>query len=190
MNLKYPLLLGSASPRRKELLEKAGLTFTVKYLSTDESSDTNNDPREVALEIAKRKMSNYKLKYPYYTILTADTIVTIDSQVLGKPDSPEEAFYILNMLSGKNHEVITAVVIESPEHSVSFTQSTKVDFFNLNDKEKEKYVKSNSPFDKAGAYGIQDWIGVIGIKSIDGDYNNVMGLPVSLVYQTLKNKFC
>jgi len=190
MELKFPLLLASGSPRRKELLEKAGLDFSVVSLPSNEAFKEIKDYQKIAIDIAKSKLYVYKQEYRNHTILCADTIVVANNQILGKPKSDEDSFRMLRLISGSRHDVITGVIIESPEYSESFAVCTSVDFYTLCETEIASYISDKLSVDKAGAYGIQDWIGLIGVKSIQGDYNNVVGLPISQVYQVLKSKFC
>ncbi len=189
MKLKYPLILASASPRRKELLLNAGLEFDTVVKPVDESIKRNLTPEHAVLEIAQNKLKSYKEFTLSHTVLCADTIVVHENKVLGKPKNAYEASKMLISLSGKKHQVITGVCITSPELIKSFFCKTEVNFFKLDKEEIKFYIDKFKPFDKAGGYGIQEWIGSVGIKSIVGDYNNVVGIPSSMVYQTLKDFF-
>lgn len=181
------IILASQSPRRKQLLEWAEISFEVIVSATDESYPSNLSFEETALHIARNKaiaISNET--NTTISILAADTIVVCDDTIIGKPLDRKDAINILQKLSGKEHRVITGVVIRTGENEISFADSTTVIFHSLTEAQIEFYVDKYKPYDKAGAYAIQEWIGVIGIKSISGDFYNVMGLPVSRVVQALK----
>lgn len=185
---KYKIILASGSPRRRELLEGLGLHFTVKCIDgIDESYPESLPAEETALFIAKKKSEAYKgLTDSGHLIITADTVVVCNNMVLGKPSNKNEAKKMLNMLSGKTHQVITGVTLATKEKTVSFSVSTDVRFTTLDKKEIEYYVDKYRPLDKAGAYGIQEWIGYVGVEYISGSYYNVMGLPIQRLYQELK----
>lgn len=185
---KYKIILASGSPRRRELLEGLGLHFTVKCIDgIDESYPESLPAEETALFIAKKKSEAYKgLTDSGHLIITADTVVVCNDMVLGKPSDKNEAKKMLNMLSGKTHQVITGVTLATKEKTVSFSVSTDVRFTTLDKKEIEYYVDKYRPLDKAGAYGIQEWIGYVGVEYISGSYYNVMGLPIQRLYQELK----
>lgn len=185
---KYKIILASGSPRRRELLEGLGLSFTVKCIDgIDESYPESIPAEETALFIAKKKSEAYKgLTDSGHLIITADTVVVCNDMVLGKPSNKNEAQKMLNMLSGKTHQVITGVTLATKEKTVSFSVSTDVRFTTLDKKEIEYYVDKYRPLDKAGAYGIQEWIGYVGVEYISGSYYNVMGLPIQRLYQELK----
>ncbi|HXL58827.1 MAG TPA: Maf family nucleotide pyrophosphatase [Chitinophagaceae bacterium] len=183
------IILASQSPRRKQLLEWAEIPFEVIVPPTDESFPEEMPVEEVPVYIAQHKaeavkqsLSNTKKQLP---ILAADTIVVLNEKIIGKPKNRNEAISILMSLSGNKHKVITGVVILSNDKIVSFADTTDVTFHQLAKKEIEFYVDKYKPYDKAGAYAIQEWIGVIGIKSVNGDFYNVMGLPVSRVVKEL-----
>ena len=180
--------MASGSPRRRELLEGLGLSFTVKCIDgIDESYPESLPAEETALFIAKKKSEAYKgLTDSGHLIITADTVVVCNDMVLGKPSNKNEAQKMLNMLSGKTHQVITGVTLATKEKTVSFSVSTDVRFTTLDKKEIEYYVDKYRPLDKAGAYGIQEWIGYVGVEYISGSYYNVMGLPIQRLYQELK----
>ena len=181
------IILASQSPRRKQLLEWANIDFEVMVANTDEtypnSLSISDVPifiaREKALAIAKKLTNNTK------PILAADTIVVINNEIIGKPQSREQAIEFLTKLSGNQHQVITGVVILNGEKEIAFADITEVSFHSLTQQQIEFYVDNYKPYDKAGAYAIQEWIGVVGIKNINGDFYNVMGLPVSRVVQEL-----
>lgn len=189
MDLKgKKIILASGSPRRKELLGNLGLEFTV---DTENSFEETFDPAtphpKVPILMSKGKSSGFHRPLEDNEILiTADTMVLCDSKILGKPHSREEAFNMLKGLSGKDHQVITGVTIRSTEKTVSFDDTTTVTFRNLTDSEIEYYIDNYKPFDKAGSYAIQEWIGLMGISAINGSVYNVIGLPVHRVYEELQ----
>lgn len=181
------IILASQSPRRKQLLEWAEIPFDVLVKETDESYPENLSIEEIAIHIARNKALAVKrsgnINIP---ILAADTIVVLQNEIIGKPKNRADAIKILSWLSGKQHKVITGVVILNCEKELSFSETTEVVFHELNLAQIEFYVDNYKPYDKAGAYAIQEWIGVVGIKSVKGDFYNVMGLPVSRVVQALQ----
>ena len=187
------IILASQSPRRKMLLEWAEIPFEVIVKHTDENYPPGLSLSETAIHIAQNKALAVKsyVQDAYHgqlakkTILAADTIVVVDGKLVGKPRDRNDAVSILRSLSGRDHQVITGVVILHGEGEIVFSDSTEVVFHPLSDKQIEFYVDKYEPYDKAGAYAIQEWIGVVGIKSIKGDFYNVMGLPVSRVIQAL-----
>ncbi|KAF0242502.1 MAG: Maf family nucleotide pyrophosphatase [Sediminibacterium sp.] len=186
------IILASQSPRRKQLLEWAEIPFSIVVKSTDESFSPSLDVTEVPIFIALEKalaVSEYLKKENKFIqdqiILAADTIVVLGNTVINKPVDRADAIAILNSLSGKEHRVITGVVMKKGEEEHSFSEVTNVTFHTLSQEQIEYYVDQYKPYDKAGAYAIQEWIGVIGIASIHGDFYNVMGLPVSRVVQLL-----
>jgi len=181
------IILASQSPRRRQLLEWAEIPFEVVVKDTDERFPPGLNPDEVAIYIAKNKaLAVQKERNDDEIILAADTIVVLGENIIGKPVHREDAVSILLALSGEKHKVITGVVLRKGEQEIAFADTTEVEFHNLTVKEIEFYVDKYKPYDKAGAYAIQEWIGVVGIKSIDGDFYNVMGLPVSRVVRELK----
>lgn len=182
-------LLASGSPRRKQLLEDAGFSIDVKTVSFDEVFPEDMEAIKVAEFLAIGKNKAHREVFGKQIILTADTVVIFNNIILGKPESSEEAINTLKLLSGKIHQVVTGVCISSKEKAVSFSSSTEVQFKDLSEKEINYYVDRFKPFDKAGSYAIQEWIGLIGIKWIKGSYYNVVGLPVEQVYTTLTNEF-
>ncbi|MEL6673612.1 MAG: Maf family nucleotide pyrophosphatase [Bacteroidota bacterium] len=185
MKTKAPVLLASQSPRRHELLTALGLEFEVLVRSVDEYYPENIHPRAVAVMISENKAKAYDDLSNKYLILTADTIVALDDEVIGKPKDEAEAIRTLQRLSGKTHQVITGVTLFHAGRFKSFAEETLVHFRKLSESEIGFYVEKYQPYDKAGAYGIQEWIGMIGISRIEGDYYNVMGLPVGKLYQEL-----
>lgn len=186
------IILASGSPRRKQLLELAEITFEVKVSGTDETFPEHFSPAEAAIHIAQNKALRVQSEFwqpnsEAQTIIGADTIVVLENQIIGKPADQHEAIEILAKLSGKIHHVITGVCILSGSKKSCFAEETEVEFHPLTRSEIEHYVDHYKPYDKAGAYAIQEWIGAIGIKSIKGDFYNVMGLPLSRVVKELLN---
>jgi septum formation protein len=189
------IILASSSPRRKQLLEWAEVPFEVVVKSIDETFPpdlaTEDVPvfiaREKALEV-KRFINNgaFHQQHVNKPILAADTVVVLGSKIIGKPEDRLHAIEILQSLSGSTHRVITGVVIHYKDEEVAFADVTSVEFHELTKEQIEFYVDKYEPYDKAGAYAIQEWIGVIGIKSVQGDFYNVMGLPVSRVVRELE----
>jgi septum formation protein len=184
------IILASQSPRRKQLLEWAEIPFDVLVKSTDESYPADMAIEEVPVYIARNKalaikqlVNNNNTQLP--VILAADTVVVLGDKIIGKPADREDAVNILSALSGKVHRVITGVVLFHNKGETAFADITEVTFHALTKEQIEFYVDKYQPYDKAGAYAIQEWIGVTGIKSIKGDFYNVMGLPVSRVVQAL-----
>ena len=186
-NLKnVSIILASQSPRRKQLLEWAEVNFEVIVKETDESYPAELTVQDIAMHIARNKALAIKNEVnPDKPILAADTIVVLDGKVIGKPKDKAHALQILHDLSGKKHLVITGVVILFNGEETAFADTTEVEFHQLTVNEIEFYIDKYKPYDKAGAYAIQEWIGVAGIKSVRGDFYNVMGLPVSRVLQHL-----
>jgi len=181
------IILASQSPRRKQLLEWAEIPFEIIVKETSEDYPPGLEPAEVAVYIAHQKAAAVqKLVSTKQTILAADTIVVLGENIIGKPVHREEAVSILFALSGEKHNVITGVVIRKGDEEISFADITEVEFHKLTLEQIEFYVDKYKPYDKAGAYAIQEWIGVVGIKSINGDFYNVMGLPVSRVVRELQ----
>lgn len=180
------IILASQSPRRKQLLEWAEIPFKIIIKETDESYPDDLLPKDVAVHIARNKALAIKnLHGDSKPILAADTIVVLDNEIIGKPVERQHAIKILSKLSGNKHLVITGVCILYNNHEITFSDTTEVEFHKLTTEQISYYVDTYIPYDKAGAYAIQEWIGVIGIKSIKGDFYNVMGLPVSRVVQQL-----
>ncbi len=181
------IILASKSPRRRQLLEWAEIPFDVMVKDTDEMYPAFLPIEEVPVYIAKNKALAVKAELSHdRLILAADTIVVLKDKVIGKPASIEDAVNTLKELSGQTHLVITGVVILKDESEIAFSDITEVEFHTLTDQQIEYYVEHYQPFDKAGAYAIQEWIGVVGIKRVQGDFYNVMGLPVSRVMKALK----
>lgn len=185
---KYKVILASNSPRRKELLAGLGVDYEVRTLpDVDESYPETLKGADIPLYIAKEKADAYlNMMQPGELMITADTIVWLDGKVLGKPTDREDALRMLREMSGRTHEVFTGVCITTTECQRSFTAQTEVRFANLSEEEINFYVEQFKPMDKAGAYGVQEWIGFIGVENISGSYYNIMGLPVQRLYKELK----
>jgi len=183
------LILSSNSPRRKELLAGLDLPFEIRVQKgIDESYPESLEPRDAAVYIACEKADAYEVAEDE-VLITADTIVVVGNAILGKPANAEEAAEMLRLLSGKSHHVITGVCLKGYDKQSQFSVTSEVTFKELSDEEIDYYIKHYKPFDKAGAYGIQEWIGYIGVTSLSGSYFNVMGLPVQRIYEELKNSF-
>ena len=183
------IILASQSPRRRELLHLAEIDFDVIVADTDESYPTDLSFEEIAIHIAKNKALAVAGKNATDTIiLAADTIVICDGEVIGKPKDEEDAVKIISKLSGNKHSVITGVYMVLQTKEIFFAEATDVTFHSLTQTQIKHYVNKYRPYDKAGAYAIQEWIGAIGIKNINGDFYNVMGLPISRVVAAL-NEF-
>lgn len=188
MNKK--IILGSGSPRRKELLAALGYNFEVRTKDTDESYPTAMSCEEVPTFLAKQKAAALLSELNEDELLIcADTVVILDNQILGKPANKDEASEMLNFLSGKTHKVITGVFIGDSKQEVIFSDTTEVTFNTLSENQINYYIENYQPFDKAGSYGIQEWIGFIGVASITGTYANVMGLPTHEIFAVLSKKF-
>lgn len=182
----YNIILASKSPRRKELLAKLDLSFEQKTKDTDESFPTEMTCDEVAEFISIKKSKAFKDELNGKNlIITSDTVVVLNNEILTKANSKEEAVEMLKKLSASEHKVITGVCISSSSKQISFSTTTKVHFKALSNNEIEHYVNKYQPFDKAGSYGIQEWIGCIGVKKIEGCFYNVMGLPLHDLHQHL-----
>ncbi len=185
---KYRIILASGSPRRHALLAELGIDFDIDVRPVEEAYPTHLKGEEIALYLSRMKADAFETGFfnEKTLLITADTIVCIDGKVLGKPGSREEAIETLWQLSGKMHQVMTGICLRSKEKEKSFSVSTDVYFKELNEDEIAYYVDHFQPYDKAGAYGIQEWIGIIGIEKIDGSFYNVMGLPVQKLYEELR----
>lgn len=184
----YEIILASKSPRRQQLLSDLGLKFRVQPMDVPEEFPSGMGMEEIPVYLAELKANAFA---PVLTerqlVITADTIVWLDGNVLGKPLDFEEAFAMLKDLSGKKHQVLTGVCLLTKQKKVSFFASTDVWFKPLSDEEITFYIENYSPYDKAGAYGIQEWIGYVGIHRIEGSFFNVMGLPIQSLYEHLKD---
>ncbi|MCP3928921.1 MAG: septum formation protein Maf [Bacteroidetes bacterium] len=188
MLLQRKILLASKSPRRSQLLKEAGFTFEVVSLNVDESYPNDMPVDEVA-EFLARKKARAAVGYikENEIVLAADSVVILGETIFGKPTDYQDAVKILRALSGKMHRVITGVCLKTKEKERSFSGLSKVFFDELSEEEIEYYIKNYHPYDKAGAYAIQEWIGLCKIKKIEGTYSNIMGLPVQIVYEEIGN---
>ena len=186
---KYKVILASNSPRRKELLGGLDIDFCVRTLpGISEDYPESLDATDIPLYIARKKAeANRPQMAAGELVITADTVVVLGNEVLGKPSNDGEARQMLRKLSGKTHQVITGVCLMTKDKQRSFAVKTDVTFKELADEEIEYYVSTYHPTDKAGAYGIQEWIGYVGVTWLNGSYFNVMGLPVQRIYQELQN---
>lgn len=184
----YRYVLASNSPRRKELLAGLGLDFEVRVIDgIDESYPASLPASQVAQFIAEKKAQAYRASMaPDELIITADTVVIVGSDILGKPKDEADAVRMLREISGRTHQVTTGVCLTTATRQRSFSVTTDVTFKQLTDAEIQHYVSTYRPFDKAGAYGIQEWIGYIGVTGLNGSYYNVMGLPVQRIYTELQ----
>jgi len=184
--LKYHIILASKSPRRKELLSLLGINFEAKIKEVEEVFPQNLKREKVAIYLSELKANAFKDEIKNNEIvITSDTIVCLDDEIIGKPKNKLEAIMILEKLSGKKHSVITGVTLFSKSKIKSFFVETEVYFKKLTIKEIQFYVENYKPYDKAGAYGIQEWIGAIAVEKIKGSYYNVMGLPTKELYEEL-----
>lgn len=187
---KYSIYLGSQSPRRKQLLEGMGFHFGIlPKRHSDENYPESLKEQDIAIYLAKQKMHLYNdfLTQPNIIIITADTIVSLEGKILGKPSNAAEATDMLKQLSGKKHVVYTGVCLKTQQKEISFYDATDVYFKSFSDDEIRYYIEHYKPYDKAGSYGAQEWIGYVGIEKIVGSYFNVMGLPVHKLYVELEN---
>lgn len=186
-NYPYHIVLGSASPRRKELLEKMGFSFETKVLDTDETYPPTLDKDGVPEYIAVKKSMAFNLNdFPENTlVITADTVVILEKQIFGKPIDREQAVRMLYALSGQTHRVVTGVCLRSKEKEKVFSVESEVTFRVLSLEEIEYYVDEYKPFDKAGSYGLQEWIGYVALERLEGSFFNVMGLPTQRLYRAL-----
>ncbi|WP_419801683.1 Maf family nucleotide pyrophosphatase [Mucilaginibacter sp.] len=180
-----PIILASKSPRRQELLKLMNFNFRIVLKEVDESYPENLKPEEIAVFIAQKKATAFDELVDDEIVITADTIVAIDDQILGKPETPEHAVAMLQLLSGRKHKVITGVSLLYKHRQNTFFDVSEVLFRPLLEEEIRYYVDNFNPMDKAGSYGIQEWIGLAGIQRIEGSYTNVVGLPTEKLYQQL-----
>ena len=183
------LLLASNSPRRKELLTQLGYQFDIVKIDVDESYPSDLKPHEIAEYVSAKKAKAFDVN-ENEILLTSDTIVALDQKILLKPKDENEAFEMIKSLSGKVHQVYTAFTLKIVDSEISKTSKTDVEFSEISDEEIKFYIKTYKPFDKAGSYGIQEWLGMTKIKNISGSFYSVMGLPVDLVYEELKKLGC
>lgn len=187
MLVNRTIILASSSPRRQYLMKEAGFQFTVEKPEVDESFPDTLPVEQVARYLALKKAEYFRKDIIHQLVVTADTVVILENQILNKPESRDEAITMLEKLSGKTHRVMTGVCILSAEKEESFDDTTEVTFKQLTKEEIEYYIDNYKPYDKAGAYGAQDFIGMIAIEKIVGSYFNVMGLPIHKVYTHLIN---
>ena len=180
-----PIILASKSPRRQELLQLMGIDFSVVLKDVDESYPSNLSPSEIAVYISEKKVSAFDQVINDEIVITADTIVSLEGKILGKPENEDHAFEILSDLSGKRHEVITAVSLLKNHQIKSFFEVSEVFFKPINSEQIRYYISNYHPMDKAGAYGIQEWIGLVAVDKIIGSHSNIMGLPTQRLYQEL-----
>ena len=183
------LLLASNSPRRKELLTQLGYQFDIVMIDVDESYPSDLKPHEIAEYVSAKKAKAFDVN-ENEILLTSDTIVALDQKILLKPKDENEAFEMIKSLSGKVHQVYTAFTLKTVDSEISKTSKTDVEFSEISDEEIKFYIKTYKPFDKAGSYGIQEWLGMTKIKNISGSFYSVMGLPVDLVYEELRKLGC
>ena len=183
---KYKIVLGSNSPRRKKLLAGLNVDFQVETIEVDESFPAELPKNEISLYIAEKKSQAHDLQQDTL-LITADTVVILGEKILGKPKDKNEAKRMLEMLSGKTHTVVTGVCIRTLQKQKTFSSTTNVTFAPLNAEEIDFYVENYETLDKAGAYGVQDWIGFAAVESVEGSFFNVMGLPIQRLYEELKN---
>lgn len=181
------LILASKSPRRSQLLQDAGLAFEVVIKDVEEVYPPDLDLQDVPVYLAELKAEAFgSYVKGEEVVITADTIVILEDKILGKPKDKEDAYQTLRMLSGQKHVVITGVCLTSQNQKITFSERTVVDFYELSEKTIQYYIENFEPFDKAGSYAIQEWIGLIGVKRIEGSYSNVLGLPVSRLLRELE----
>ena len=186
---KYNIVLASKSPRRQELLKGIGVDFTIMTKDVDESYPSRLPPIDVAPFLSLKKAKAFEdAELPEnYMVITADTVVIVDNEILGKPQDRDDAFRMIKMLSGKVHKVVTGVTVHTKEKTKTFSVTSKVTFEMLDNQEIEYYIDNYKPYDKAGAYGVQEWIGYCGVSYVEGSYFNVMGLPTQKLYKVLKD---
>lgn len=186
-DLSYSIILGSQSPRRKELLQGMDIPFSVRVIETDETYPQSLNARDVpeflAVEKGKAHLSQLNENE---LVITSDTVVICENEILGKPKDRPQAMAMLQKLSGKSHAVVTGVCLTTTQKTVSFSDTTTVHFKTLSEAQINYYIDTYKPFDKAGGYGIQEWIGYVGISAIEGSYFNVMGLPVARLFDVLE----
>ena len=180
------ILLGSNSPRRKELLQSLGFDFEVVSIDCDEVFPENLSVENIAGYLSELKADAYRNLEKNEILLTSDTIVTFEGKVLGKPKNREEAVEMLSHLSGKTHQVYTGISFKTSENIITKTDVAEVEFSKISNDEIDFYIKNYQPFDKAGSYGIQEWLGMAKISRINGSFYTIMGLPTHLVYKTFK----
>ncbi|MCF8452762.1 MAG: Maf family nucleotide pyrophosphatase [Pedobacter sp.] len=180
-----PIILASKSPRRQELLKLMGFDFQVVLREVDESYPPGLSPSEIAVYISEKKARAFDLLIENEIVITADTIVSLDGNILGKPENEDHAFEMISELSGKRHDVITGVSLLKDHKLSSFYELTEVFFKEISAEQIRYYINTCQPMDKAGAYGIQEWIGLVAVDRINGSYSNVVGLPTHRLYDEL-----
>jgi len=180
-----PIILASKSPRRQELLKLMGFDFQVFLREVDESYPPGLSPSEIAVYISEKKAKAFDLLIENEIVITADTIVSLDGNIMGKPENEDHAFEMLSELSGKRHDVITGVSLLKNHKVSSFYELTEVFFKEISAEQIRYYINTCQPMDKAGAYGIQEWIGLVAVDRINGSYSNVVGLPTHRLYSEL-----
>ena len=191
-NIKnYDIILGSSSPRRKELLSQLNINFNIITNDTPEDFPEKINKKEIAIFLSKKKCNDLcnsiqELK-DNFLLITADTIVLLDNMILNKPKDTKEAYHMLSQLSDTSHKVITGVSIKTKQQHILFSETSTVTFKKLLKEEITYYINNYNPLDKAGGYGVQDWIGLVGIKHISGSYSNIVGLPLEKLYEKLKS---
>ena len=188
---QYKIFLASQSPRRRELLAGMGVVFEVMKTDVEETYDPSWRPEQIVMHLSKLKLSPIDMaQYDPNTIfITCDTIVVVDGQIIGKPKDAEDATRMLRMLSGNTHTVYSGLTVATPQRQLTDYRSTEVVFETLSDDMIQYYIDTYKPFDKAGSYGVQEWIGRVGIREVHGSFYNVMGLPTRLLWQLLE-KIC
>ena len=186
---KYNIVLASKSPRRQELLKGIGIDFSIQTKEVDESYPQRLPVIDVAPFLSLKKAKAFEdTELPdNYMVITADTVVIVENEILGKPKDRDDAVRMLEMLSGKVHKVVTGVTVHTKEKTKTFSVVSKVTFEKLDNQEVNYYIDNFKPYDKAGAYGVQEWIGYIGVSNVEGSYYNVMGLPTQKLYKVLKD---
>lgn len=185
---KYNIVLASKSPRRQELLKGIGVVFSILTKEVDESFPSRLPLIDVAPFLSLKKAKAFEdAELPEnYMVITADTVVIVENEILGKPKDRDDAVRMMNLLSGKVHKVVTGVTVHTKEKTKTFSVTSKVTFETLDNQEVDYYIDNFKPYDKAGAYGVQEWIGYIGVSNVEGSYYNVMGLPTQKLYKVLK----
>lgn len=185
---KYNIVLASKSPRRQELLKGIGVDFSILTKEVDESFPSKLPLIDVAPFLSLKKAKAFEdAELPEnYMVITADTVVIVENEILGKPKDRDDAVRMINLLSGKVHKVVTGVTVHTKEKTKTFSVTSKVTFESLDIQEVNYYIDNYKPYDKAGAYGVQEWIGYIGVSNVEGSYYNVMGLPTQRLYKVLK----
>ena len=185
---QYKIFLASQSPRRRELLTGMGVEFEVMKTDVEETYDPSWSPEKIVMHLSKLKLSPIVMSQydPKTIFITCDTIVVVNGQIIGKPQDKADAVRMLNMLSGNTHTVYSGLTVATPEKTLTDYRATEVVFETLSDEMIQYYIDTYKPFDKAGSYGVQEWIGRVGIREVKGSFYNVMGLPTRLLWQLLE----